>query len=86
MSRPVAPSIAPDPALYNPPPRRVLSRDEAAQYVGIGVTKFDELVRDKIMPPSFSIGTRVLWDIRDLDRAVDAIKHGLAANPWDRLG
>ena len=38
-----APSIAPDPISYPP---RGLSRDEAARYVGVGATKFDEMVAD----------------------------------------
>jgi predicted DNA-binding transcriptional regulator AlpA len=66
-------------------PRRGLSRAEAAQYVGIGTTKFDEMVKDRRMPRSFAIDTRVLWDIRDLDIAIDALKEGLVTNPWDRL-
>ena len=66
-------------------PRRGLSRVEAAQYVGIGTTKFDEMVKDRRMPRSFAIDARVLWDIRDLDIAIDALKEGPVANPWDRL-
>lgn len=64
-------------------PRRGLSRDEAARYVGIGTTKFDEMVEARTMPKPFAIGARVLWDIRDLDMAIDALKEGVAGNPWD---
>jgi predicted DNA-binding transcriptional regulator AlpA len=68
-----------------PVPRRGLSRTEAAVYVGIGTTKFDEMVADGRMPKPFRIDGRVLWDIYDLDSAIDRIKEPLAANPWDRL-
>lgn len=43
-------------------PRRNLSREEAATYVGIGATKFDELVKDGRMPKPFKIDGRVLWE------------------------
>ncbi len=52
-------------------PRRGLSRIEAAIYVGIGLTKFDELVVDGRMPRPRLIDGRKVWDIRDLDRAFD---------------
>lgn len=55
-------------------PRRGLRRQEAAQYVGIGVTTFDEWVATGRMPqpmrPSPGI---VLWDILELDTAFDAL-------------
>lgn len=54
-------------------PRRGLSREEAARYVGIGPTKFDEMVRDGRMPPPFRIDGRVIWDLRRLDLAIDAL-------------
>ena len=69
-----------------PLPRRGLSRDEAAAYVGIGSTKFDELVSDGRMPKPFRIDGRVIWDIYDLNSAIDRLKEVVAANPWDRVG
>jgi len=36
-----------------PPPRRGLRRPEAASYVGVSSTKFDELVEDGRMPAPF---------------------------------
>lgn len=54
-------------------PRRGLSRDEAAMYLGIGVGLFDELrAAGKVAPPRV-IGARKLWDIRDLDMAFEAL-------------
>ena len=56
-----------------PIPRRGLSRDEAAMYIGISASKFDELVRDRRMPAPKRIDGRKVWDIRDLDVAFDAL-------------
>jgi predicted DNA-binding transcriptional regulator AlpA len=66
-----------------PVPRRGLSRIEAAVYIGIGTTKFDEMVADGRMPKPFRIDGRVLWDIYDLDFAIDKLKEPIALNPWD---
>jgi hypothetical protein len=63
-------------------PRRCLSRQEAARYVGISVTLFDELVDERAMPQPFSIRSRKLWDIRALDAAIDALTDQ-PANQWD---
>jgi excisionase family DNA binding protein len=54
-------------------PRRGLSRIEAAIYVGIGLTKFDEMVADGRMPSPRLIDGRKVWDIRRLDMAFDAL-------------
>ena len=56
-----------------PVPRRGLSRDEAAMYVGISVSKFDALVADGRMPPPRRIDSRKVWDIRSLDLAFDSL-------------
>lgn len=77
------PTIA-EPVRIEVAPRRGLSRTDAARYVGIGTTKFDELVKIKTMPDPFRIGDRALWDIRDLDAAIDNLKE-VGANPWDRV-
>lgn len=66
-------------------PRRGLSREEAAAYVGIGTTMFDEMVKAGTMPPPYRIGNRTIWDIRDLDSAIDNLKTPARANPWDRV-
>lgn len=52
---------------------RGLSRMEAADYVGVGVTKFDEMVRDRRMPAGKKVDARVLWDRRKLDVAMDML-------------
>ena len=52
-------------------PRRGLSRVEAALYIGISASKFDELVQDGRMPGPKRIDGRKLWDVRQLDLAFD---------------
>lgn len=48
---------------------RGLSRDEAARYIGVGTTKFDEMVADRRMPKPKKIDGRVVWDRIALDAA-----------------
>lgn len=56
-----------------PIPRRGLSREEAAMYVGVSATKFDAMVDDGRMPKPKRADGRKLWDIRKLDVAFDAL-------------
>jgi hypothetical protein len=56
-----------------PVPRRGLSRDEAAMYVGVSAGKFDEMVGDGRMPRPVKIDRRNIWDIRSLDLAFDEL-------------
>lgn len=65
--------------LENP---RGLNRDQASAYVGVGVTKFDEMVRDGRMPQPKRVDTRKVWDRRQLDAAFDELPdEGAIANP-----
>jgi len=66
-------------------PRRGLSREESARYVGIGTTKFDEMVADKRMPKPFKIDGRVVWDIRELDEAFENLKSAASVNAWNAV-
>jgi hypothetical protein len=67
-----------------PLPRRGLSRDEAAMYIGISAAKFDELVADGRMPTPVRIDGRKIWDIRSLDLAFDALPtDNPTRNSWD---
>lgn len=71
---------------YCPAPfRRGLSRVEAADYVGIGTSKFDELVKDGRMPKPKRIDARVVWDRVAVDRAFDELgaPDQTDKNPWD---
>jgi hypothetical protein len=65
-------------------PRRGLSRLEAALYVGVSPSKFDELVADGRMPLPLKIDARKVWDIRLLDVAFDALpKEDATPNSWE---
>jgi excisionase family DNA binding protein len=48
---------------------RGLSADEAARYVGVGRTKFEEMVRTGTMPRGRRIDGRVVYDRYALDLA-----------------
>lgn len=69
-----------------------LARAEAAAYVGVGVTKFDEMVDDGRMPRPKMIDARRVWDRRALDLAFAALpddmgepdSDGLANDVWAR--
>lgn len=50
-------------------PPRGMARDEAARYIGVGTTKFDELVADGRMPKPKRIDGRKVWDRLALDLA-----------------
>jgi predicted DNA-binding transcriptional regulator AlpA len=56
-----------------PIPRRGLSRIESAIYLGVSATLFDEMVKDGRMPTPKRINGRVVWDIRALDEAFEAL-------------
>jgi hypothetical protein len=68
-----------------PVPRRGLSRDEAAQYVGVGTTLFDSLVADGAMPKPAHVRGRKIWDMRKLDLALDEIfqQGDVGGSTWD---
>jgi predicted DNA-binding transcriptional regulator AlpA len=68
-----------------PVPRRGLSRDEAAMYIGISATKFDEMVGDGRMPEPVKIDHRKVWDIRSLDLAFDQLSAENLSTPnsWE---
>jgi predicted DNA-binding transcriptional regulator AlpA len=66
-------------------PRRGLRRVEAAIYIGISPTKFDEMVQDGRMPRPKRIDGATVWDQRRLDLAFEALpdEGDDAGNPWD---
>jgi predicted DNA-binding transcriptional regulator AlpA len=67
-------------------PRRGLRREEAARYVGVGSTKFDDMVDDGRMPKPLRIDGCVVWDIRALDLAFDNLSTDAPRKrlPWER--
>jgi predicted DNA-binding transcriptional regulator AlpA len=54
-------------------PRRGLRREEAAAYIGISPTKFDDWVARQIMPRPKRQDGVVLWDVVKLADAFDAL-------------
>jgi predicted DNA-binding transcriptional regulator AlpA len=71
------------PAQLNSYVIRGLRREQAARYIGIGPTKFDQLVDDGRMPKPIRIDGRRVWDSRQLDVAFDALSDHNETNPWD---
>ena len=67
--------------------RRGLSRLEAAAYIGISPSKFDQLIADGRMPGARRIDGRKVWDVRELDLSFDDLPRddsGAAlGNSWD---
>jgi len=69
-----------------PIPRRGLSHDEAAMYVGVSSGKFDAMISDGRMPSPRRIDARKVWDVRELDLAFDALPRedvAPAGNSWE---
>ena len=62
---------------------RGLSRVQAANYVGVGTTKFDEMVKDGRMPKPKQVDGRNIWDRLGLDESFTALPFDKDANPWD---
>jgi predicted DNA-binding transcriptional regulator AlpA len=66
-------------------PPRGISRVEAAAYVGVSPSKFDEMVGDRRMPPPRRVDGRKVWDVRELDVAFDALPYDASSgekNSW----
>ena len=64
---------------------RGLSRAQAATYVGVGTSKFDEMVGDGRMPLPKRIDCRRVWDRRRLDEAFESLPGDEEQNPWDEV-
>jgi hypothetical protein len=62
---------------------RGLSREEAAEYIGVSASLFDRLVEDGRMPRPKAINSRVVWDRQRLDVAFDVLPDRGEPNPWD---
>lgn len=64
---------------------RGLRRTDAARYVGVSPTTFDEWVAAGLMPEPIRVGGVVVYDSRAIDVAFDGLggadREG--PNPWD---
>jgi predicted DNA-binding transcriptional regulator AlpA len=66
-------------------PPRGLSRVQAAAYVGISPTLFDEMVADGRMPKPVRINARTVWDRVKLDEAFAALSdEDYGEDPWSK--
>lgn len=54
-------------------PPRGLSREQAAAYIGVSPSLFDQMVSDGRMPKPKPVNARVVWDRLRLDAAFDAL-------------
>jgi hypothetical protein len=54
---------------------RLLNRQQAAEYCGVCVTTFMTHVAPQVGP--VEIGAKRLWDVRKLDRWIDALSVGM---------
>ncbi|WEK06799.1 MAG: XRE family transcriptional regulator [Candidatus Devosia phytovorans] len=64
---------------------RGLSRSDAAAYIGVSASLFDEMVDDGRMPRPKLINTRNVWDKFAVDDAFDNLPTKGAVNPWDEV-
>lgn len=64
-------------------PRRGLRRPEAAIYVGVSPTKFDDWVKRGLMPKPKRLDDIAVWDQHKLDLAFEALPDDGEVNPWD---
>jgi predicted DNA-binding transcriptional regulator AlpA len=66
-------------------PPRCLDRTNAAAYIAVSPSLFDELVKDGRMPPPIRINAKVVWDRLKLDAAIDDLQdNDNQANAWDK--
>jgi len=70
-------SRAPRPDAIAYPPRG-MAREDAARYIGISASKFDELVTRGAMPKPKRIDGRVVWDRFALDMAFNDLPESRA--------
>jgi predicted DNA-binding transcriptional regulator AlpA len=64
---------------------RGLSRMQAAAYIGVSPSLFDEMVKDGRMPQPMRINARAVWDRVKLDEAFAALSDGGSDgsnDPW----
>jgi predicted DNA-binding transcriptional regulator AlpA len=67
-------------------PPRGLNQAEAAAYIGVGTTLFDDMVNDGRMPCPKQINRRRVWDRLKLDIAFEALPDdNSGGDAWDTL-
>jgi excisionase family DNA binding protein len=63
------------------PEKRGLSRVQAAEYVGVSPSTFDELVASGRMPRPRTVKSRIIWDRWELDEAFETLPHKDGPSP-----
>jgi predicted DNA-binding transcriptional regulator AlpA len=63
---------------------RGLNRQQAAHYIGITASLFDDLIEEGRLPKPIRIKRRTVWDIRQLDEAFDDLGN-CDSNSWDGM-
>lgn len=63
---------------------RGLNRSQAADYIGVSKSLFDEMVRDGRMPEPKRINSRTVWDRNQLDEYFEDLSETSEMNPWDK--
>ncbi len=58
-----------------------LRREDAADFIGLKVTKFNELIKEGRLPEPVQIDGCRVWDVRKLIAAFDALSE--PRNEWD---
>jgi hypothetical protein len=58
-----------------------LSKEEAAAYVGMGVTLFDQLVKDGRMPSAKMVESRLIWYRPQIDAAFMSLPDAVSRKP-----
>ena len=74
-------AVTPDSVPYPP---RGLSREEAARYVGVGTSMFDQLIAEGRMPRPLRVGKRLIWDRLKIEAAFADLDEGGRENAIDR--
>lgn len=67
------------------PPVLGLNREQAAAYIGVSKSLFDEMVADGRMPKPKKANSRTIWDRRSLERAFSRLPGGEGdeTEEWD---
>lgn len=73
--------------MTTPRPRSVeprgLRREDAARFIGVSPSKFDELVKDGRMPAAISVDGCRIWDRYAIDQAFDQLSDAPVSSDWD---
>ncbi len=62
-----------------------LKREQAAAYIGFSPAKFDQLVKNRLMPLPKRVGYSVRWDLEKVKKAFKALPEdgNHSDNEWD---